>query len=104
MTGLKSEVVDGLRAALRGMLLQPGDTGYDGARQIWNAMIDRRPALIVRATGTADVCTAVAFARDHGLPPRTVGSRPGCPQPCRVCTTGPFPARTPVSRIRGYSP
>jgi hypothetical protein len=68
MTALKEETVDGLRAALRGPLLQPGDPDYDGARQIWNAMIDRRPALIVRCAGTADVCTAVAFARDHSLP------------------------------------
>ena len=68
MTALKEETVDGLRAALRGPLLRPGDPDYDGARQIWNAMIDRRPALIVRCAGTADVCTAVAFARDHGLP------------------------------------
>ena len=68
MTQMRSDVLDGLRAALRGPVFQPGDADYDGARSIWNAMIDRRPALIVRAAGTADVCTAVAFARDHGLP------------------------------------
>jgi FAD/FMN-containing dehydrogenase len=68
MTQMKPEVLDGLKAALRGPVLRPGDPDYDGARQVWNAMIDRRPALIVRCAGTADVCTAVAFARDHGLP------------------------------------
>jgi FAD/FMN-containing dehydrogenase len=68
MTQMKPDVLDGLRAALRGPVLLPGDPDYDGARQVWNAMIDRRPALIHRCAGTADVCTAVAFARDHGMP------------------------------------
>lgn len=47
--------------------MQQGDAGFDDARAIWNGMIDRRPALIVRGAGTADVRTALAFARDHGL-------------------------------------
>jgi FAD/FMN-containing dehydrogenase/ketosteroid isomerase-like protein len=47
--------------------LQAGDAGYDAARAIWNGMIDRRPALIVRCAGTADVRAALAYARDHGL-------------------------------------
>jgi FAD/FMN-containing dehydrogenase len=68
MTHMKSEVIEGFRAGLRGALLQPGDAGYDAARSIWNAMIDRRPALVVRCAGTADVMAAVVFARDHGLP------------------------------------
>ncbi len=55
------------RAAFRGPILQREDAGYDDARQIWNAMIDRRPSLIARCTGTADVVTAVRLARDHGL-------------------------------------
>lgn len=59
--------LDGLRSSLRGQLLQQGDANYDDARAIWNSMIDRRPALIVRCAGTADVRTALAFARDHGL-------------------------------------
>jgi FAD/FMN-containing dehydrogenase len=68
MTTLQSEVLDQFRAQLRGPLLLPGDPGYDSARTLWNAMIDRRPALIVRCAGTADVRASVAFARGHGLP------------------------------------
>jgi FAD/FMN-containing dehydrogenase len=60
--------VDALRGALLGEVLVAGDDGYDAARAVWNAMIDRRPALIVRCKGTADVLDAVRFAREHGLP------------------------------------
>jgi FAD/FMN-containing dehydrogenase len=63
-----AEALDGLRAGLRGTLCLPGEPGYDDARTIWNAMVDRRPAAIVRAAGTADVVHAVGFARQHGLP------------------------------------
>jgi FAD/FMN-containing dehydrogenase len=57
-----------LKGVIRGAILQAGDAGYDEARTVWNAMIDRRPALIVRCAGTADVRAALAWARDHGLP------------------------------------
>ncbi|HCE07041.1 MAG TPA: FAD-linked oxidase, partial [Oxalobacteraceae bacterium] len=67
MTSMKSDVIDDFKSKLRGKLLQPDDPGYDDARKIWNAMIDRRPAMIVRCAGTADVLCSVAFARDHGL-------------------------------------
>jgi FAD/FMN-containing dehydrogenase len=56
-----------LRASLRGPLLQPADPGYDTARKIDNAMIDRRPALIARCAGVADVLGAVRFARKHDV-------------------------------------
>jgi FAD/FMN-containing dehydrogenase len=56
-----------LRTSLRGPLLQPADAGYDAARTIDNAMIDRRPALIARCAGVADVLAAVRFARTHDL-------------------------------------
>jgi FAD/FMN-containing dehydrogenase len=52
---------------LRGQLLRPGDGNYEEARKVWNGMIDKRPALIVRAAGVADVIQAVEFARESGL-------------------------------------
>lgn len=53
---------------MRGKVLTPEDAGYDDARTIWNAMIDRRPALIARCTGVADIMSSVKFARDNDLP------------------------------------
>src|SRR5437868_10343647 len=67
MATLSTELLDNFKSSLRGALLQAGDEGYDKARSIWNAMIDRRPALIVRAAGVADVMAAVNFARQNGL-------------------------------------
>ena len=63
----KDAAVEELRKSLRGPLLQPGDAGYDAARTIYNGMIDRRPALIARCAGVADVIAAVRFAREHDL-------------------------------------
>jgi FAD/FMN-containing dehydrogenase len=48
-------------------LLTEGDTGYDEARTVWNAMVDRRPAAIARCHDTAEVAAAVRYARDHDL-------------------------------------
>lgn len=56
-----------LQDRLDGELLYPGDDGYDQARTVWNAMVDRRPRLIVRATTTRDVVTAVRAGRELGL-------------------------------------
>ncbi len=55
-------------ARLPGPVLLPGESGYDEVRHVWNAMIDRHPALIARCTSAADVAAAIAFARQHGLP------------------------------------
>ena len=60
-------IVQGFKTSLRGPLLHPSDAGYDDARQVWNGMIDRHPALIARCAGAADVITAVNFARTHQL-------------------------------------
>lgn len=62
-----AESLDSLAASFRGELLCEGDNGYDEARTIWNAMIDRKPAVIARCTGAADVIAAVNFAREHKL-------------------------------------
>jgi FAD/FMN-containing dehydrogenase len=51
-----------------GTVLRAGDDGYDEAGSVWNAMIDREPAVVVRPVGAADVIVTVEFARDHGLP------------------------------------
>jgi FAD/FMN-containing dehydrogenase len=64
---LKPAAVQSLKQNLRGELLEPSDAGYDAARRVWNAMIDRRPALIARCVGAADVAMCVNFAREHNL-------------------------------------
>lgn len=56
-----------LRKSLTGQLLVPGQEGYDAARKVWNGAFDRKPALIARCSGTADVVHAVNFARSHQL-------------------------------------
>jgi FAD binding domain/Berberine and berberine like len=56
-----------LRSAMQGHILVPGSDGYDAARRIFNAMIDRRPALIARCERAADVVACVGFAQAHGL-------------------------------------
>lgn len=64
---VSDDAVAALRAAIRGTVALRGDAGYDDARTVWNAMVDRRPGLVVRALGAADVCAAVSFARENGL-------------------------------------
>jgi FAD/FMN-containing dehydrogenase len=64
---LTEAAVKEFESGLRGELLRPSDDGYDSARAIWNGMIDKRPALIARATGVADVIDAVKFARTNNL-------------------------------------
>src|SRR5215207_3173304 len=64
---LDEQVINEFRAAFRGNVLTPADACYDEVRQVWNGMIDRRPALIARCTGVADVIQAVNFARTQNL-------------------------------------
>ena len=66
-TTLEGSQLDTLAASLRGPLLTAGSPGYDEARTIWNAMIDRRPALIAQCAGAADVPHVVRFAAQHRL-------------------------------------
>jgi FAD/FMN-containing dehydrogenase len=79
MVGLSLKTLDGgtktinakdlesLRGEMRGAVCLPGEAGYDEARAIWNAMIDRRPGLVVCCAGAADVMRAVRFAGANGL-------------------------------------
>ena len=62
---LDSRGIDDLATSFGGALIRPGDETYDAQRRIWNASIDRRPALIARCAGVADVIGAVRFAREH---------------------------------------
>jgi len=64
---LKESSIQDFKAGLSGALLRPGEPGYDDARKIWNGMIDKRPALIARCRGVADVISSVRFARTHDL-------------------------------------
>ncbi|MDH3605311.1 MAG: FAD-dependent oxidoreductase, partial [Candidatus Tectomicrobia bacterium] len=64
---LDEAVVDTFRANLHGALICPEDATYEQARKVWNGMIDKRPAMVARCTGVADVVAAVNFARTHDL-------------------------------------
>jgi FAD/FMN-containing dehydrogenase len=66
-TGLSPEVLKKFKATLRGQALQSGHPDYDAARTLYNAMVDRHPALIVRCAESADVPRALEFARKHRL-------------------------------------
>ena len=59
--------ISDLAGQLDGTLQRPGDSEYDKARTIWNAMIDRKPAYIARCVSTEDVVASVRFARAHDL-------------------------------------
>jgi FAD/FMN-containing dehydrogenase len=67
MTALDQASIADLSARFSGVLLRPDEPGYDDARKIHNGMIDRRPALIARCLGNADIADAVNFARTRGL-------------------------------------
>jgi FAD/FMN-containing dehydrogenase len=58
----------GLARTFQGELIRADDPGYRDARRVWNGMIDKRPALIARCTGAADVAAALRFARERELP------------------------------------
>jgi FAD/FMN-containing dehydrogenase len=64
---LGGATIEELRQSVRGTVIGPGDAGYDAARAVWNGMIDRRPALVVRCNESADVVAAVRFARSQDL-------------------------------------
>lgn len=64
---VSAEALATFRSRMRGPVLVPGDDGYDTVRQVWNKMIDKRPQVIARCTGAADVIAAVNFGREQHL-------------------------------------
>ncbi|WP_227380491.1 FAD-binding oxidoreductase [Haladaptatus halobius] len=64
---VNKEAVEELKTGFRGEVLQPDEDGYDEARSIWNAIIDRRPAVIAQPAGAADVISSVNFGQEHDL-------------------------------------
>lgn len=64
---IEAEAFDAFRASVGGQIALPGETEYDEARTVWNATVDKRPALVVRCIGPSDVMQAMRFARQHDL-------------------------------------
>jgi FAD/FMN-containing dehydrogenase len=64
---LRQATLDSLKMRLKGPVFVPGDVGYDESRTVWNAMIDRKPAFVVRCLGTSDVIACMQFVREHNL-------------------------------------
>lgn len=62
-----ANAIEELKGIFRGEILLPDDEGYESAREIWNGMFDRKPAVIARCVGTSDVINAVNFARNNDL-------------------------------------
>ena len=91
--------VEEFKARLRGSLLHPGEDGYDQARKIWNGMFDRRPALIARCAGAADVISAVNFAGDNKLQVAVRGGGHSLPGHS-VCDGGVVIDLSPMKAIR----
>lgn len=71
---LPRSALEPLRSAVRGGVLTDDDAGYDDARRVWNAMVDRHPAVITRCGSSSDVRAAIRFAREHDM---LVGVRGG---------------------------
>src|SRR5262245_38952157 len=98
-TVLADATIDTLQGRLRGQLIRPGNDRYEHARRVWNGNIDRRPALIVRCTGVADVIEAVNFARGNDL---LVAVRGGAHSAAghATCDSGIVIDLTPMKGIR----
>ena len=67
MTTLLTATAEKLKGQVKGQVVLPDAPGYDDVRKVWNAMIDRRPAVIVQCAAADDVSRAIQFAREHGL-------------------------------------
>jgi FAD/FMN-containing dehydrogenase len=62
-----TQLIEAFESDFRGQVIRPGDAGYDKARRIWNASIDKHPGLIARCSGVVDIVRAVKFARANDL-------------------------------------
>src|SRR6516225_3776952 len=67
MINISKEITENLKSNIKGQIVLPSDSNYNKIREIWNAMIERRPALIVRCAEANDVPHAISFARENGL-------------------------------------
>jgi FAD/FMN-containing dehydrogenase len=67
MTTMAKPTIEGVRERARGQVITPSDDGYEGARKVYNGMIDRRPSVVIRAVDVADVMAGVDYARENGL-------------------------------------
>ncbi len=67
MSRIKNKIIQELKSKIRGQVISPTETDYNKARTIWNAMINKKPGVIVRCSGVADVITSVNIARDSNL-------------------------------------
>ena len=65
--GIPPEAMTEFSSNLRGQMILPGHAEYEQARKVWNGMIDKRPAIIVRCTGVSDVINCVKFSRKYDL-------------------------------------
>ena len=66
-SNIGEQALQDFKNALQGQTILPGDAAYDGARQIWNGMVDKRPAVIARCANTSDVVASDEFARTNHL-------------------------------------
>jgi FAD/FMN-containing dehydrogenase len=66
-TLIRDDIIQEFRTSLSGQLILPAHPNYNEVRKLWNAMIDKRPALIVRCMGAADVIKSISFARANNL-------------------------------------
>jgi len=71
---ISHSLIESFKLSLRGQVFCPGESGYDEGRKIHNAMIDRRPAIIARCAGVADIIAAVKFAREHEIKASVLGT------------------------------
>jgi hypothetical protein len=73
VVAIDGAIIETFAANYAGELIQPQEPGYDTARQIWNGHVQRRPALIARCRGAADVIAVARFCREHGWAGLDVG-------------------------------